>query len=372
MIQTYSIIKLAMRSVALLGIGIWMVTPVSAQQKTPDPSGYIQKYDSEFDGIGPRVYILPAPRTKEEQVRDNYMEIASFQDSINRSLQYLRLLESWKTTGNNATILQLITPAPKNTADWNALIAIYTDTDQKSHAIATGLLNEYAKIRILQKETSQATGILESALQEALAQQNIQDIGVIQSNLSSLLVYNKNYIDAGRYEEAYYKQALENKSIIDQASSLVKIALIQAYDKDYNSAENNIIRKAVPLFNKAKAYEGKTIAWLVLAEIYQMQNKHTEAQWFLIQARDLALAKNFTNDLAEIEYMLASSKYIQKNLVISKKELNLAFDLATKEDNKYLQLAIAEKLGRINLQQNKIDEAEKLLEDYWKIRNELF
>lgn len=159
---------------------------------------------------------------------------------------------------------------------------------------------------------------------------------------------------------------------MEQANSLVKIALIQAYDKDFRSAENNIIRKAIPLYNKSKDYEGKTNAWITLAEIYQLQNKHTEAQWFLIQARDLAKNKNFTNNLAEIEYMLGLSKYIQRNLVISKNELNTAFELAQKENNKYLQLAIVEKIGLISIEQNKINDAEKQLKDYWRIRKELF
>lgn len=368
MTKTYNAIKLTFLSISLLGT--FIATPALAQQKKLDPSGYILKYDTEFEGIGPKVYLLPAPRSRTEQLQDSYVEIVGFQDSIQRALQYLRLIEAWKNTSNNANVLQLLTPAPKTTADWNSLVANYTN--EENYAMTTGILNEYAKMRILRKETSQAVGVLESALQQAMQQQHTQDIGVIRSNLSSLLVYNKNYMEAGTYEEAYYNQAVTNKSIVDQASSLVKIALIQAYDKDYKSAENNIIRKAVPLFNKAKSYEGKTMAWLILAEIYQMQNKHTEAQWFLIQARELARDKDFKNDLAEIEYMLASSKYIQNNLSISKKELNTAFELAKKEDNRYLQLAIVEKLGRINLQENKIDEAEKQLATYWRIRKELF
>lgn len=369
MIKTYGVIKLATRSAALLGMATLATNPIFAQQKTLDPSGYVIKYDTQFDGIGPQVYVLPAPRTKEEEIRDNYMEIASFQDSIAQALQYLRLLEHWKPTTNNATVVQL-TPTLKNTEEWNALIATYSD--QQNHDIASGLLNEYAKIRILKHETSQAVSLLEAALKEATAQQNISDMGAIQSNLSTLLLYNKDYMEAGRYEEIYYKRAVESKSIVDQALSLVKIALIQAYDKDYNSAENNIIRKAVPLFNKAKAHEGKIIAWLTLAEIYQMQNKHTQAQWFLIQARDLASDKNFGNNLAEIEYMLASSKYIQENIAVSKKELLLARELAKQEDNKYLELAIVEKLGRINLQEDNMGEAEQQLKDYWKIRKALF
>lgn len=370
MIKTYSTIIQLIQSVILLALTTGIATTVLAQQKTLDPSGYLLKYDTQFEGIGPKVYVLPPPRSKAEEIKDNYMEIVNFQDSITQALQYLRLLENWKPTTNDATILQLLSPAPQNTAEWNMLIASYSD--QKNHAIASGLLNEYAKVRVLHKETSQAVGLLESALQEATAQQNVQNIGIIQSNLSTLLLFNKDYIEAGRYEEAYYKQAIVDKSIVDQANSIVKIALIKAYDKDYNAAENNIIRKAIPLFNKAKAYEGKTIAWLTLAEIYQMQNKHTQAQWFLIQARDLASSKNLSNNLAEMEYMLAFSKYIQQNIAVAKKELHMALELSKKEDNKFLQLAIVEKLGRINLQENNMEEAEKQLQDYWQIRKMLF
>lgn len=346
------------------------LNPAWSQQKTLDPSGYILKYDTSFNAIGPHVYVLPAPRTKEEEIRDNYVEIAKFQDSISQGLRYQRLLAAWKSTSNHVELLQLLTPLPKNTSDWNTLISNYSE--QQNPSIVYGLLNEYAKMRILNKETMQATGLLESALQQAMDQKNNPDIGIIQSNLSSLLLYNKDYIGAGAHEEAYYKLALQNKSIAEQANSLVKIALIQAYDKDFRSAENNIIRKAIPLYNKSKEYEGKTNAWITLAEIYQLQNKHTEAQWFLIQARDLAKNKNFTNNLAEIEYMLGLSKYIQRNLVISKNELNTAFELAQKENNKYLQLAIVEKIGLISIEQNKINDAEKQLKDYWRIRKELF
>src|SRR5690606_40122503 len=120
---------------------------------------------------------------------------------------------------------------------------------------------------------------------------------------SALYLYDRNIQQAGYFQEAYYNTAVQQKSIIDQANSLLQIVLIQTHDQDFRSAENNIIRNAVPLLNRAKAYEQKIVAWQTLARIYQIQNKHTEAQWFLIQARDLARSKNFSRELAEIEYM---------------------------------------------------------------------
>lgn len=109
-----------------------------------------------------------------------------------------------------------------------------------------------------------------------------------------------------------------------------------------------------------------------MAKIYQLQNKHTEAQWFLIQARDLARRRQLTEDLAEIEYMLASSKFVQKNYKVAKKEFIQADELAKMEDNRLLRLAIVDKLGQIYMSQSDLDEAENALSTYQELRNELF
>lgn len=344
---------------------------VAQRQEAPlDPAGFVTKYDTEFEGVGPKVYVLPAPRTKEEMLTDTFAEILSFQDSIQQAMVYQRLIADFKSTNNEGLVKTIVNPLPQDELGWNTVIE--TNIQQENHGIAYGLLNEYANQSLSIEQINRAIALLESALQQAKKQENTRDRGIIQSNLSSLLIYSKNFMEAGNYEEAYYQQAVKDKSIVEQAESLVKIAKIQAQDKDFNSAENTIIRKAIPLFNRSKHYEGKLLAWQELASIYQMQNKHTEAQWFLIQARDLAETKNFPNELAEIEYMLASSKIIQKNYSVAKKELDRANNLARKENNKLLQLAIVEKLGRINMIQRNIDDAAENLEHYWALRTELF
>jgi len=135
---------------------------------------------------------------------------------------------------------------------------------------------------------------------------------------------------------------------------------------------STIIRKAIPLLNKAKAYDQKVDAWVALAKIYQWQNKHTEAQWFLIQARDLAVKRNVTNDLAVIEYMLAFSKQVQKNYTVAEQEFIRADKLAQLEQNKLLQLAIADRLGQVYMERNDIPNAENTLRSYQTLRRELF
>src|SRR5690606_25555958 len=50
--------------------------------KIVDPYGFVTKYDTTFNGIGPSVYILPLPRTLKDEMTDIYEDLLSFEDSI--------------------------------------------------------------------------------------------------------------------------------------------------------------------------------------------------------------------------------------------------------------------------------------------------
>ncbi|WP_133166390.1 tetratricopeptide repeat protein [Sphingobacterium haloxyli] len=357
--------------VGMFALGVSTTSAQMQQTDSPlDPAGYVNKYDSDFEGVGPRVYVLPAPRTREELLTDSYKQKLSFQDSINEALDFQQLVSEFKTTRAERDVQYLLSPMPNTALAWNELVE--HEVKRGNYNTAYGLLHAYASLSLKEGTVSQTLGLLQSALQHAQKTPNVSDIAVIQFNLANIYLYDKNIQQAGYFQEAFYNTAVQQKDILDQANSLLKIALIQAYDQDYRSAENNIIRKAIPLLNRAKAYEQKVIAWQTLARIYQLQNKHTEAQWFLIQARDLANNKNFGRELAEIEYMLASSKFVQKNYNVAKKEFLQADKLAKSEDNKLLQLAIIDKLGQIYITQSDFNNAETALHDYQSLRAEIF
>lgn len=343
-----------------------------AQQKEPSSRALtdVTKYNKTFKGIGPQVYFLPAPRSKQELLTDSYLEKASFQDSIVRALDFQRMVASYADVRSQDNILSQFTPFPTDEPTWNSLINAQLSSGQLNAAY--GLQNNFAQYLLTKQKPSQAIQMLHTALLNAQKMESSIDIATIQANLSRIYMFERNMEQAGYFQEAYYKEALSNKQLKEQASSLVQIAMIQALDKDFRSAENTIIRKAIPLFNKVKAYDGKILAWEQLARIYQLQNKHTEAQWFLIQARDLANAKSLNDDLAEIEYLLASSKLIQKNTKVAKLEFLKADVLAKKENNKLLQLAILDKLGEVYLQQKDLSNAETTLAEYYELRKELF
>lgn len=357
-------------SLVCLSFMILVISATAQTARQRDPANYIVKYDTAFNGIGPKIYFLPSPRTEKEAIIDEFGDISTFNTSIQQALLYQALLKSYLYADNNDEIETLIKANSIKLEDWDNEIKLQQVISDDN--ITIGLLNNFAKKYIVQKETSKAEALLIKALSIATEKHEAIGIKVLQSNLSWLYFYNKNFIDAGKIQEAYYKEAIREKSLINQANSLVRIATIQAFDKDYKSAENTIIRKAIPLFNKSKDYDGKINAWVELAKIYQLYNKHPEAQWFLIQARDLSKMRKINTYNTDIEYMLGYSKFIQNNLNVSKVELTEALNLAQKNGNKYIELSTIQMLGQISTQQDRINDAQEFLNSYWRLRKELF
>jgi len=366
MILIHKIIKTYLLVLATLATVTISKAQTPGEQKL-DPSGFVTKYDPDFNGIGPKVYVLPAPRTKKEELADSYKEKTNFYDSISKQLDFQNLIEGYKSTSNKGFILQNIKPLPATDAEWEALILkLHQNNNQ---ALSVGIANEYALELIRKGELSKAIAVLGTGMNGTTLD---TDWSVLQFNLANTFLLNGNNKEAIAIQETFLRNATINRNLNDQADILVGIAISQAHGKNYRAAENTIIRRAIPLYNKIKDAKGKVNAWTTLARIYQVQNKHTEAQWFLIQARDLALTRDYGNDLAEMEYMLGYSKYIQQNYKVAKLEMENARSMASLEKNKILQLAISDKLGDIYLKLGYFKEAETALEDYWRLRREIF
>jgi Tfp pilus assembly protein PilF len=332
-----------------------------------DPYGFVTKYDTAFNGIGPEVYILPLPRTLKEEMTDTYEDLLSFEDSIHLIIIQKELLSSFQKT-TNQEIITTISPDYINHSD--SLVKHLVE--QKKHPIVYALYNNLAMVYLGNNKTRDALEALEVALVHARLSNNPDDIAIIQSNMASVNLIIGEFEQASLLENNYLTHMQKQKQLRREATSHARIALIEAYQRNYQLAENLIIRKSIPLFNKSKFYDGKIDAWITLAEIYRSQNKHTQAQWFLIQARDLIQEGEVHNKLAIIEYMLGSAKMKQNNFKFARKELQSAWELAKDSKNQYLQLAIAEQLGRANVKLGNYEAAKEYLEHYWELRNNIF
>jgi len=341
-----------------------------AQSVNKDYSGYIKKYDANFHGIGPTVYFLPAPQSKAEKIADQFKEIDNFKDTIQDVSLYHQLVTAFENTDNYTNIQEIISTQALKYDNWNSVVE--KQVQLSNYAMAIGLLNEFARQYILQKDYDQAESLLKQALELANSPATIEGKSVLLANLYALYLYNKKLVEANNIEEISYNEAKKNKSLTAQGNSLVKLAMLQTYEKQYNAAENTIIRKAIPLFNRAKDYDGKINAWVKLAEVYTANKQYPQAQWFLIQAQELASTKKITKYDTAIEFMLGYSKFYQNNLLVSQKELKTALKLAQENGDKYIEISANQMLGEIALKQNKIEEAETFLKSYWELRKKLF
>lgn len=353
-----------------LAITVGISGKVNAQQVLKDYTGAIKKYDTSFRGVGPEVYFLPPPKTENEIIIDNYSDKKGFSREIARQLLFQRLLLQLKSTNNMGHFQYLMNPVPVDATAWNNII----ENQKKSENWIAGyaLANEAALFAIKNNDSSNASKFLYDALSLANRTDNKDDIATINLNLSNFQLYHGDFVKAEESAQKYHSHATVSKSYLEQANAWLLIAMARAGQGNFKAAENNIIRSAIPLFNKSKAYEGKIFAWEMLAEIYFKQNKYTQAQWFLLQARDLANAKKLSGELAEIEYLLAASKQKDGNYKVAIKEFIQAAELASNENNKQLSLAILDKLGEVYLALEDYPSADQTYKAYTQLKNELY
>lgn len=335
-----------------------------------DYAGFIQKFDTTFNGVGPEVYYLPPPRSKSETLIDEYSEISSFNDSINQVFHFHKLINNFQNTSNYNRTKSIIEENSVNLENIGKIIE--AQIQSQNHLVAMGLLNESAKQHIISKNYTQAELFLNQALQIATNELDNENRNILLTNLYHLYLFNHEPLKANQIEEISYKEAKRNKSLIDQGNSLIKIAVVQGSQNQYTKAASTIIKQAIPLFNRAKNSEGKIRAWVSLAEMYANNKQYPEAQWFLIQAKELSKSNNIANFNLDIEFLLGYSKFHQNNLLVSQKELTGALLLAKEHGDKYRELSVTQMLGEISMKQNKVEEAEGFLKSYWNLRNQLF
>ncbi len=311
-----------------------------SKQAATDFTHTIEKYNSAFKGTGPEVYFLPKPRSKQELLIDQFEEKKQFSKTIISEFQFQRMLEglsrNWLADPELAQLQQ------------------------------KGI--EQIKI----KNFSEALQLFKKASFAAEQQQLPKDRLLAKYLEANTLLYTQEYAQSEFAFNEVINLAIKDKNAVLQADAFVGLAYIKAEQFLFEQAHQLIIRKAIPLYNRAKESQKKILAWEHLAIIYQMEKKYTEAQWFLLQARQLAEQKNFPEELAEIEYLLALSKFNDQSFKVSRNEFLSARKLALAENNKLLTLAIVDKLGEVQLHLQEFQEAENSFKEYEKLKKELF
>lgn len=325
------------------------------------------------DFIGPRDYRLPPPATADELFANQYAEYFEKEVEISKMLQKEDFLAQWRYTGNSEFTKARSIGPKQSTEGWLLLEILHAQQfENLDHMADMQHLLAWEYFRLGQME--QAFQYFEQALLTKTELNKTQDIMVIHHNLAAMYEFTNDLVCAQNSYEKIHQHAIKRQDRLQQAHSLLKLAMIKARKGHFHEAEEDIIRKIVPLYRTIRTAQGdigRILAYYVLADVYTLQDRYPEAQWFLLQSRELAREKNHSEWLPNIIFGLAETKNSSGNRMVAIDEYKEADQLAKQSNLLVMQLAIQEALGNIYHEFGNHKEALEALNRFDTLKNQL-
>jgi len=356
-------------SLALLFFVYGSFIPTLTTAQALHPSDDPHKYKSNFDGIGPSVYILPPPKTEEELVTEQYAIKKQNQHQIDSLLTNLNFKKELKKIHTSPSFLKDSLRSANEEAQLIALLDHYKNEINESYY--ADWQNNLAIFYLLAGETNKASVLLLESLKTKERLGSIEDQLLVLNNLALLEIKAGNNIQALSLYDQLLEQAKKTRNINNQAKVYVAIAKLEARSGNFSTAHNLIIKNCMPLLQKSKNYSGIVIALNDLASFKEMQEKDTEAKWIYLQAVDVARTHNDEKGLAISFYNLAQLKNRIGDENLSIADFKASKDLAIKNEMEDLLVEIHDGLGDAYLKLNEYKAAALALNEYQSLKTNL-
>ncbi len=300
------------------------------------------RYDASFNGIGPRVYNLPPPKSKQELLSELYQQKQAEAPEISSLLDQEQLLNSLRETPAAGTRL-------KGATTDKALQSLIRAHLNAGNITAAGDAQNSLGIQFTrQGDTSGAEILFTDALAGKLKGSEYPAAVVILHNLALLNRHTGNTAASSAYFSKAEEIARKLRDKTAQADATVGLAMEQARSKNYGEAERMIIRKAIPLYKSAHNRLGHIRAFSTLGTIYEMQQKYAQASWFYLQAKGLMDASDIRpEEKARIFFNLANVKQLTGDATLAILDYKAAENIARQNNLLTLQLEIQDALGNI-------------------------
>jgi tetratricopeptide (TPR) repeat protein len=215
------------------------------------------------------------------------------------------------------------------------------------------IMNTYAVYYVKKGEVDKAIPYFQDALHLKELTKDKKEINKITINLAGIYKVMGKYNEAIALNESTIRNSPEFKERNQKAEAYINIASMKGLTQKYDEAENDIIRKALPLFSSVGNKHGRMLCFTTLGELYTIQKRYSEAKWYLLQADALT---DFLND--------KQSKVANLIKLAEVKNAIGDHDLAL-EDYK-----LAEQLASENNYKDKLAEIKgEIGETYWKMGN---
>jgi len=302
------------------------------------------KYNKEFSGIGPKVYILPPPRSKEEILQDQYSEKKKEQAELVQLMNQLKLSNRLKKIDNGKLPENLVdSMLTDKEAQIIAAINYYKQINKNDSALAWQ--NHLGTFKLLKGDTDEARKIFTEVLGKYQQLDNISHQQALLHNLAILEEQAGNYIVSLTYYDKLVSLAKNTKDIQNEGLLNLSIAILESKLGNYSAAHNLVIKKSFPLLQKAKYFPDVVKALNTLASIKESEEKFIEAKWIYLQAIDVATIYKDEKGLAQSLFNLAELKVRIGDGALAIADYKLAKDLASKYRMNALSVEIEDGLG---------------------------
>lgn len=330
------------------------------------------KYNPAFDGVGPKVYILPPPKTERELLEESYLKKWQSLSQVEDSIEHIQI-------GNQLKCLpDPVRPINIRAVDWEVFPAKqrlelareyyekHTDRNVLAH-IQNNLGNYY----FLEGDLLSADSLYKKSLAYAIQQRLDTEGLLVLENLTLLKLKQQDYETALGYFQQMLDRPGLGRDMDHQAMLFLEVAKVEAAMGHYAAAQRIGLNKSITIFKRTDNYKGIVRALNVLASFMETQEKYVEAKWYYLQAIEVAEDHGDKAGLACSLYNLATLKNTISDYTLAVGDFKQAGEIADELSMKILLLKIKNGLGDSYLQLGDYTAANVLLQEYNIIKTDV-
>lgn len=348
----------------LLLIALWPKPSAAAH-----PADSTIKYNENFAGVGPQVYILPPPKSDEEVLQDRYIDKKNGQLELDRLISQQELLKSLRFIDHGRLPFSAALAA-ENDKEKQAQAAVHFYTQQNRIDSAMAWKNHLACLALIKDDKTAARALFTEVYAHFGQTGDREKELALLNNMAVLEERSENYAKALTYYDDLLKQARKTKNLQEEGLLSLSVARIESKLGNFSAAHNLVIKKSFPLLQKTKHYPDVVNALNILAAIKESENKPTEAKWIYLQAIDVANIHRDERGLARSLYNVAELKNRIGDGALSIADYELAKEYASKHNMQSLLVEIEDGLGDAYLQSGNYAEAAMALNSYNILKGE--
>lgn len=252
---------------------------------------------------------------------------------------------------------------------YEQLIFLYRNLcDRKAEASA---MHSYGIYTALNGDINESLNIFSEALSINSSLKN--NTGIIKNYQSMVRIqaFLGNYFNAVKLGNALLDISLRSQNNTSLADTYLLLSQIFTSQNDFQSAENLLLNKALPLFYYTiNDKVGAIKCYNQLAYIYQRQKRFSEAKWFYVQSNILARKINHTPSIVNSLIKLANVKMAIGDWQLALSDLKEAEQLSIENQFKFPLIEIKKDLFELYTKKGDLNAANLSISQFSDLKQE--